>query len=834
MDDVITLSSDDSDVEVIGSYKDHPLPLSAVRVNVDDVAVNIPQHYIDLKDPRWALPGLHKSQRATGIVVDLSESKANETHQETKNLPPDDCQVKKENANVSQISNKQDVHVQKTSLDSSVFTPQQDCGNQKEKPRCLKSKLEHQKWICKAHPRHCTPVVMLTRLPFLETHVMELITSRSSVYLNKDCTQMSLRVRELNRNREESERISNLKTTITSDVTHSEPSFDDSPPKVITSLIRLGVEENSNGFTSTPFQAKESQRDSQRVGTALQKKCFFATTCGDKRVSSSMLIHSPIFTSLSQEGAEREVLCSDLEKLESEEADSTQSYLADPSPPHSSTAGLNSSELFCHNSLSHTSPISRHLKSQVDPPPASERIPAENKPESQLETESSREHVGSDNSLSFLWQGKTDEENMTEESRFGMDTGAVSRGDRHFVCPVKLRKIMAGRALALIDEDDEDFRTPVVLCRQSLSLVYNTIEVNYPEGTLQLLSDLIQPGHYPPRDITSHLLHDILLDTECPHHFCVQAFNLLMRTQRHHIADKTSVPWDWELLASVMDNQDHTKRHRCDVVRMFLEYVVQSLEDDFHAKRSTSTLHHSIAKATLSCDLQFPRVREVIKWLFSAIMKSTEHGESRETTRERDEQIRMVSVFQRMLTLALEVDRSPALNSAKLSQELFHMLISNALLRAHRMLLLESLQSGLLRCKLLEHLLDYVCPLKVSAPMSLSLLLHFLKNCSLAPDPTDGAERWQKWEEVIHLLWMLLLGYNKAMKGYLCSSFTEQRSRVGPSVYKPDDIISKLTVCEAVAAFLSRSQADLGQALPRHVKESLICLQRRLLDVCQS
>lgn len=32
--------------------------------------------------------------------------------------------------------------------------------------------------------------------------------------------------------------------------------------------------------------------------------------------------------------------------------------------------------------------------------------------------------------------------------------------------------------------------------------------------------------------------------------------------------------------------------------------------------------------------------RDVIKWLFSAIIKSTEHGESIEAARERDEQIR--------------------------------------------------------------------------------------------------------------------------------------------------------------------------------------------------
>lgn len=42
---------------------------------------------------------------------------------------------------------------------------------------------------------------------------------------------------------------------------------------------------------------------------------------------------------------------------------------------------------------------------------------------------------------------------------------------------------------------------------------------------------------------------------------------------------------------------------------MFLEYVVQTLEDDFKTKLSISALHQSIAKGMLSCDQQFPRVR---------------------------------------------------------------------------------------------------------------------------------------------------------------------------------------------------------------------------------
>ena len=71
-----------------------------------------------------------------------------------------------------------------------------------------------------------------------------------------------------------------------------------------------------------------------------------------------------------------------------------------------------------------------------------------------------------------------------------------------------------------------------VLHSQSLRLVYSTIEESLPEGTVQLLSDLLQPGFYPPKDISTHLLRGLLLGHRCPLHLRVQAFELLMKTQR--------------------------------------------------------------------------------------------------------------------------------------------------------------------------------------------------------------------------------------------------------------------------------------------------------------
>lgn len=87
----------------------------------------------------------------------------------------------------------------------------------------------------------------------------------------------------------------------------------------------------------------------------------------------------------------------------------------------------------------------------------------------------------------------------------------------------------------------KDLIPPKELCPQSLTLVNSTKEENHIEGTLQLLSDMLQPGYYPPRNIIVHVLHDILLEPNCPNHLCVQAFQLLIRTQRWCIHTKDAV-----------------------------------------------------------------------------------------------------------------------------------------------------------------------------------------------------------------------------------------------------------------------------------------------------
>ncbi|XP_037531564.1 uncharacterized protein simc1 [Nematolebias whitei] len=670
--DVICLSSDESnddDVEIVSSSgftKSEPLPLSEFRVDVDAVNVNIPRQCIDLKDPRWTVPELKLHKKLDfpyPPVIDLTECVEKENELQTEDKVPNDLHLKKGNTHLNEIPNDQDFILMKSSPKDSK-SPQQDCGTQRSGKRHLNSPTQAQEENTAANLRQDTPAVKLTQLPFLKTHVSDLNTSWCSEQCDSDISQMLMCFRQQNSNSEVPKCTSILKTTSS----NMEPSL----PEALNSPTRHQIndklsKESTQGARSEQFQhpAECSTIKEVHSGANLNKGNTWENKLLTSSLNSSNHILSPTFISSPQAKVPKQALDSDLEQMDLDQPEPGQRCSSDHSSSHSCKSPSSPS----HMSHGNQSPISEPT--------------GEYTPEWYLETETYNDDLRSESPASLPWHGESDGEDMREDSRFVTDFRAVGKGVRQYVCPVALRKAMTGPPRVLIDEDYDISGTPEVLCRQSLSLVYSTIDENYSEGTLQLLSDLLQPGYYPPKDIISHLLRGILLDPQSPHHLSVQAFNLLMWTQRHHRINKSTVPWDWELVTSVMSNQDCTKQRRCEVVRMFLEYVVQTLEDDFKAKCSSS-VHHSIAKATLSCDRQFPRVRDVIKWLFCAIKKSTELGLHKEMIKERDEQLKMVSLFQRMLSLALEVDRCPALNSAKLSQELFHMVLSHVPPRAHR------------------------------------------------------------------------------------------------------------------------------------------------------
>lgn len=787
---VIALSSDsesDSEVEILGCYsnKNETLPLSSVRVEVNDLRLTAPVHCIDLtsarsSDKEHKLNIFSRLDTEPSEVVDLTED---DTYSLEDNLSSDS-----KNIETTVLA----AHLQSqlnTNFKSEEKYPQNSRKDLVGAKFCVeKGILRSQKSVPSKEPSRSTSV----ELSNVENHLNEHFTL---------------------------DKVSMIQTgdrTFTQN--HKDDDDDDDEGDLSSTTIHKSLTEDLHD-KSCQGKTQESplSHSSHMDNCLLDRNISHPTFTHDTDELST--IPSPACASSS--GKEKSLLSKDLRSFSPSLPIGTatvqplllESELRNHSPkPVPQCKSLKTPEL---------------LDTQYDVAFAKATVGCSQNFESSpinLDEEpfSYEDDCGLNISSSFSCEESKEEEQESSE----MYCTSAMQDDKYYVCPAAVNNLLLKGSVFHIDEED-CARKPQMLCRQSLSMVYSTIDESYHEGTLQLLADLLQPGSYPPKDITSHLMRGILLNPQSPHHICVQAFDLLMRTQMFHIADKWSAPWDWEMLSNVMEKQ----QYRPEILCMFLEYVVQTLEDDFKAKQTTSARYQSLAKAILSFDHQFSHIRDVCKWLLSAIMKSTAGNEMG------GEHTRIVAIFQRMLTLALEVDGSPAISSAKLSLELFHMLIGSVPMRSQRMLLLESMQSKLLRCKLLEHVLDYYCPVKTTVPMSMSLLLHFLKNCSLSPDPNDGTEKWRKWEELVCHLWMLLFSYNGAMKGYLFGSKTENscmaQSRVGPSVYKPEDMVSKCAIREAVEAFLSRSQVDVGGALPVHVEESVTYLQDHLLDVCQ-
>ncbi|XP_067237772.1 SUMO-interacting motif-containing protein 1 isoform X3 [Chanodichthys erythropterus] len=471
------------------------------------------------------------------------------------------------------------------------------------------------------------------------------------------------------------------------------------------------------------------------------------------------------------------------------------------------------------------------LLSQPSPPNFSERA----------ELRGNDLHAGSTESPSIrLWDTSSDDnnENVLDNAVSGLSEN--NSQDRQHICLAQYRKLsqcMGGMVPQMHDDEEEgDHYGPAEpLCRQSLSLVNSTIEENYPEGTLQLLSDFIQPRYYPPVDITKHLLRGILLDPQSPDVLAIEAYNLLMKTQRYHPVDASTVPWDWELMKSVMNNQDDTRKLRTEIRYMLLQYVLQVLEDDFHFKLRTQCLQHSVAKKMLSCGPEtFGQVRDLINWMINAANESVNDSKDVEHPKKEDNCLKIVLSLQRMLTLAVEVDKDPTYNSDKLSEELFSCLNRMCSCRKKsfhfRLLLLSTLESKLLRCKLLKVLLDEACSQKTRLPMSLSLLLHYLKSSTLASEPSDGAEKWRKWDELLQLLWMLILSYEEVVTGHLHCPITKRFDRMHAPIWTRDDQVKRSAVQDAADAFLTRAADDIGQALPMEIQELLCQLQEHITD----
>ncbi|NWS13686.1 SIMC1 protein, partial [Pachyramphus minor] len=188
--------------------------------------------------------------------------------------------------------------------------------------------------------------------------------------------------------------------------------------------------------------------------------------------------------------------------------------------------------------------------------------------------------------------------------------------------------------------------------------------------------------------------------------------------------------------------------------------------------------------------------------------------------------------LQRMLSIAVEVDRSPTCSSHRIADEIFPFIL-NIPLRSQREALLNTMESQLLRCRLLELLFQHSCDVPSTSSMSLEKILYFLSHCSVLLHFEDKTATWQRWDEMLQYLSLLLLSYQRVIQAFplaehLQSSLSDRMDfmvqKAKPRLQE-SDITTNWDIQLKMEDFISRMQEVLGQPFPPQIQEKLFLLR---------
>ncbi|XP_060621569.2 SUMO-interacting motif-containing protein 1 [Anolis sagrei] len=396
-------------------------------------------------------------------------------------------------------------------------------------------------------------------------------------------------------------------------------------------------------------------------------------------------------------------------------------------------------------------------------------------------------------------------------------------------------------------------------CRK-LSMVSSTIEENFFHGTLDSLMDYVSSRYYPPKEVTSCVVRKILLgpkNENIQEDIRKDAYTLLVKIQALHPAKVDTVVWDWPLLREVMEEEEGKFPGRL----LFLKYVIQTLEDDFQRTIRIGLLHKSIAKAVLSCDYCSSNIKEVIEWLISAVTgrKLSEcrnlqnaRSLSLETSQDKSSGFTLdlhfdqstqredaslpwqteteVALLQRMLSIAVEVDRSPTCSAHKIAHVVFPSVL-NIPKRCQRDAFLSSMECDLLRCKVLELIFQH-STVPTKGPLSLTRILKLLQSFSLPLIYQDNEAPWQGWDEMLHHLNLLLKSYCSIILGHLRSPIYERINLIikgAKPKLQSEDCIKESDIKCRIQSFQKQLSKTTQQPIPSSIIEKIELLQIQLL-----
>ncbi|KAG8578853.1 hypothetical protein GDO81_010646 [Engystomops pustulosus] len=359
---------------------------------------------------------------------------------------------------------------------------------------------------------------------------------------------------------------------------------------------------------------------------------------------------------------------------------------------------------------------------------------------------------------------------------------------------------------------------PVPMPSTRVNIVNHTKDESFHQGTLYFLSEFVSASHSPPKDLVSHVINAVLLgaDDQTTRH---DAYMILMKIQRLHPATSESVAWEWNLLSEMMTKQ--VDKTCC----LFLQYVVQTLDDDFHLCLQRRALHRCLCKSMLSCDKSFCNVKQVIHWIIDTVGQMPEHIAN---SFSQSDQERVVFLLQRMLSIAVEVDNSPTMNSNKIADYIFPY-ATVLKTRRQRERFFNSTENTLLRAKILEAIFQRSCPLLQTSDTSLTFgkILYFISNSS--PSLESEGPEWERWDEMLHHIITLCLSLQTVITGHLRTPVIDRPDKILKSPESPlwqSEDIQNSDVNISISRFQQRT--SLGAEPPAAILHRLFLLRSLL------
>lgn len=183
--------------------------------------------------------------------------------------------------------------------------------------------------------------------------------------------------------------------------------------------------------------------------------------------------------------------------------------------------------------------------------------------------------------------------------------------------------------------------------------------------------------------------------------------------------------------------------------------------------------------------------------------------------------------LQRMLSIAVEVDRTPTCSSNKIAEMMFGFVLDIPE-RSQREMFFTTMESHLLRCKVLEIIFLHSCETPTRLPLSLAQTLYFLNNSTSLLKCQSDKTQWQTWDELVEHLQFLLSSYQHVLREHLRSSVIDRKDliikRIKPKPQQGDDI-TVLDVEKQIEAFRSRLVHILGEPLVPQLQDKVHLLK---------